>query len=354
MKRIVSILGGMLLVAVLGEAALRFFPVITSMEYRATTPDDPIVRGKADSEYVFSKGWNFRLAHRGHLNNFGYPADRNYETGQRNIVVIGDSYIEGLMVAPEERLQSRLEAMLAPGTRVYGLGRSGQELPQYLGVAQWAGRVFEPDAIVINLIAGDLDNAQVRTPGDYYFALGEGGNTCELGHTERFPKPQWTELARDSALINYLLYNLRFSEAVATAKKSLFGAVAAPAKTEAEIDGRRRAVAACFLERIGSVGLPKERLIFILDGYTPAIYDPRTKAPLRDIDVFADAAEREGYPVIRLQPILLRDHAASKGRYDFRPVDAHWNGRTHQLAAEAVHALLQPLLSSSPQAADAH
>jgi hypothetical protein len=357
MNRIVLILVGVLLVAVAGEIVLRFCPVITSMEYRATTPDDPIMRGKPGLDYVYSKGWNFRLAHRGHLNNFGYPALRDYQPGERNIVVVGDSFIEGLMLLPEERLQSYLEGMLQGRARVYGLSRSGSELPQYLGVAHWASRLFKPEAIVFNLTTGDVDDAQVRTPGDYYFALASGNASCDFAHTDNESKPKWTTTVRASALVNYLLYNLRFLDVISSTMSYLRSGPAQPAEVgpDGVVELARRRVAECFLQRVGGLtGLPRERLIFVLSPYMPAVYDPKVETPRRDVDVFADLAESQGYSVVRLQAALQRDYAVSHGRYDFMPVDAHWNGRTHRFAAEAVYDKLQslPSLSASGQATE--
>lgn len=337
MKRIALVILGSLAAVAGLEGVLRCMPVATSMAYQPTSADAPIMRGKPNYDYVYSKGWNFRAAHRGHLNNFGYPADTDYDPGKRNVLVIGDSFIEGLMLDPSARLQSQLEGLLDHSASVYGLGRSGSELSQYLGVARWAAGIFKPEAIVFNLVAEDVASSLNRRPGDHHFDVRDGA--CRLERTERAAQPAVIAYARQSMVYEYFFNNLKLLDSINRFRRAAL-AGSANSGGGGEVVDLTPAASRCFLQLVGDMtGLPKDRLVFVINGDTPSVYSGKP-VKRRDIDDFADLAEAAGYPVIRMQEVFQRDYAVAHSRFDFRPIDAHWNERAHRLAAEAVAARL--------------
>lgn len=331
MKRIALVILGCLATVAGMEIVLRGLPVATGMAYEPTSADSPVMRGKPNYDYVYSKGWNFRMVQHGRLNNFGYPAETDYTPGARSVLVIGDSYIEGLMLPPSARLQSQLEGLLGQSVPIYGLGRSGSELSQYLGVAHWGSTVFKPEAIVFNLVEHDVDNSLKKKIGDYNFDLRDGA--CRLDRSDRVAPAAIVQQASKSMVGGYFRRNLKLVEGIKSTVSALSPSV--PVVASAEVD-RSAEISQCFFRLVGDMtGLPKERLIFVIDGDSPAIYSGKP-SKRRDIDSFADLAEAAGYPVIRMQAVFQRDYASARASYDFRPIDAHWNGHAHRLAAQAV------------------
>jgi hypothetical protein len=347
MRDCLRILLGAAAVLLLVELVLRVLPVSTGLSYQASSPMDPIIRGKPNLDYTYSSGWNLRMVQHGRLNNYGFPADENYDPNAPNIIVVGDSYVESLMLKPADRMQDRLEQQLRHQVRVYGIGRSGSDLAQKLGAAQWAFSVFHPQLVIINLNDTDVAASLINTPGDFYVSL--HGSHCELLRSERPAEPQIEHLLRASHLFHYLTANLRIT---VTLGHMFGGGNAALRKLYAPENARlREAVATCVTHLLPKlVPLPPARVMFVIGSDLDDIYAGR---PARELDVepVARAVELAGYQVIRTDPIFRQDYLAHRMPLSFRPVDDHWNARAQALVARAVAARVQPLLGNAVQAA---
>jgi hypothetical protein len=66
--------------------------------------------------------------------------DQNYDpsTDTPLMAVIGDSYVEALMVPYEQTIQGRLSQRVPSHNRVYSFAASGAALSQYLAYAMYA------------------------------------------------------------------------------------------------------------------------------------------------------------------------------------------------------------------------
>ena len=97
-----------------------------------------------------SKGWNFSIVNRVHINNAGFVNDRDYEAGETTplLAVIGDSYVHAPMVSYPDTLHGRLSAAIEGRGRVYSFAASGAPLSQYLVWARHASDIYRPDAMV--------------------------------------------------------------------------------------------------------------------------------------------------------------------------------------------------------------
>jgi hypothetical protein len=83
------------------------------------------------------------------------------------------------------------------------------------------------------------------------------------------------------------------------------------------------------------VGLPPDRVLFILDGFRHATdLQPGSYFDLMR-RAFMETAAAHGYEVIDLDTRFIPRHAATRERFDFFD-DNHWNGLGHGVAAEAV------------------
>ena len=106
-------------VAVL-EIALRFLPVYSGTRALPVSATAPVFRFTPSRTITYSSGWNFRNANTVSANNAGFMSLLDYrrEESRPVLALIGDSYIEGLVVPQTETLGRRLHAMLARGRRV--------------------------------------------------------------------------------------------------------------------------------------------------------------------------------------------------------------------------------------------
>ena len=97
---------GFLAPILLMEFFLRFLPVSTGMGGQAVNSSTPVAGFEPLRDFTYSKGWNFALVNRGHINNYGFVNDQDYDPTQSTplLAVVGDSYVEAA------GWQSRLEA----------------------------------------------------------------------------------------------------------------------------------------------------------------------------------------------------------------------------------------------------
>jgi hypothetical protein len=334
------------------EVVLRFLPVATGLRSMPVNAANPVLHFSPNRPFVYSLGWNFHTVVRGRVNNAGYVNDQDYvREGPPLIAVVGDSFIEAQMVPYAETLQGRLAAALSGRFRVYSFAASGVPLSQYLIFAGHAVREFGARAVVINVVGNDFDEslaAHKLGPGFWLYAPDATG-TLRLRLTEHNPGGLIT-LARHSALLRYVIINLRFQEAVGQLR--VLGALivggpanAAPryaGNTDASVDEKRvknslDALDAFFRDVPEHIGLPSDRVLFTLDGFRSAAAAQAGAGTYFDLmrRAFMEKAAARGYEVIDLDTRFIPRHARTGESFEFFD-DNHWNGLGHGVAADAV------------------
>ena len=353
--RAAALAAGILAVPVCGELALRLLPV---SEGRHTLPVDaqrPILRLEPNREFTWSRGWNFSIVNTVRVNNAGFVSDADYDPDAAGplLAIVGDSYVEALMVPFRRTCAGRLATMLEPAARAYAFGRSGAPLSQYLAWARYAHRAFRPDGLVVIVIENDYDQSLIEyraRPGHHLFAE-RGDGRLTLQRVDFTPSPAYS-LARRSALARYLVHNFqvrwRVEASVARIRSWILPSIPprfsyrSPAgEAAARVSASKRAVDA-FLDLLpGYSGLDPERIVFVVDGIRPELYDAERRGEVRGsfVDVmrryFLAAAGRKGYEAIDLQPRLMARWREHGQRFEW-PQDRHWNARGHELCFEAV------------------
>ena len=116
------------------------------------TAENPVFHFTPERHAIFSRGWNFDMVNHRRVNNAGWINDQYYRKDDPAplLAIIGDSYIEALMVPYAQTLYGRLAEKLAGRLRVYSFGASGAPLSQYLIWASHAVREYGARAVVIN------------------------------------------------------------------------------------------------------------------------------------------------------------------------------------------------------------
>jgi hypothetical protein len=186
--------------------------------------------------------------------------------------------------------------------------------------------------------------------GFHYFREEEGGALLE--RVDRVEG--WARRALlSSSLVRYLVFHLNAGNAVHrlrqrfTAKEGE-GKLDYVGNVEAEVSPQREAAglraADLFLENLADyAGLPPERIMLVVDGLRPALYDAATLAVGeksywgRVRQHFLAGARARGFAVIDMQPPFL-DHFARRGEHFEFARDGHWNALGHRLVAEQVAA----------------
>ena len=352
--RAAALLAGVLAPLVCAELALRLLPVYGGTHTLPVDEQRPIARLQPNREFTWSRGWNFSVVNTVRVNNAGFVSDVDYEPDAPGplLAVIGDSYVEAAMVPFRRTCAGRLATMLEPEARVYAFGLSGAPLSQYLVWARHARDAFRPEGLIVLVVANDYDQSLIEYrawPGYHHFAERDDGRLA-LVRLDFSPSFAY-RMARRSALARYLVFNFEVrwrAETSASRIRSWIegtparqGSSHRPPADPARLAASKRAVDA-FLDLLPEYsGLDPERIVLVVDGIRPELYDDERLAEARGSFeavirryLLADAG-RKGYETIDLEPRFIAHYREHRQRFEW-PQDGHWNALGHERCFEAV------------------
>jgi hypothetical protein len=330
------------------EVAFRFLPVSYPPHLLPVSAQDPVTRFQPNVDYQYSSGADFDIRTHKRSNNFGYNHIADYRPQERTplLMVIGDSFVEAQAVDAGKSAAEILHAGVQGRGRVYSIGVSGAQLPQYLAFAQYAQHTFRPDAMAFVIIGNDFDESLLKyksEPRFHYFD--EKGGEVRLRRIDYELSPT-KKILRHSAFLRYLMFNLVLEHRIQAllspaAQGPGFREAESPAALEQRVRDSERAVD-YFLDRLPAMsGLDSRSILFVLDAVRPAIY---SEAALRQAETgyharmrryFAAQAAARGYAVIDLQPVFIARHREDGSKFEF-PTDSHWNERGNRVVAEEI------------------
>lgn len=325
------------------EGVFQLLPVSNLPPLQPVNAQTPLLRYEPNTDYRYSRDWNFSITTHRRTNNFGFTHAGDFRPDEATplMMVIGDSFVEANVVAPGEAVAEVLAAAVAGTGRVYGMGVSGAPLSEYLVFAQHARAVFHPQAMTFLIIANDFDESLLKyksEPRFHYFA--EDGSLTRVDYQLSTAK----RLLRHSATLRYVMLNLDAAHRLHALQESWRGGPAYAEGTEPEerIVDSHRAVDH-FLDQLpASSGLGPQSILFVLDAPRPQIY---SAAALAKIDnglharlrrYFSAEAAARGYPVIDMQPLFIGRHRLDGSRFEAGPRDSHWNALGHRVVAEQI------------------
>lgn len=333
------------------EMMLRLLPVAEWLRSQSVTNDDPYLRYVPNQDRLWSVGWNFQIINRVHVNRQGFVNQQDYDPAARSplLAVVGDSYVEALVIPYDDTLHGRLAKAVGARGRVYSFGIAGATLSQYLAYAEHARNVYHPEGMAIVVVDNDFDESLLEyksAPGFHYLKRREDGS-LELTLVPYHSDSSWLKsAARESALFRYL-YPLGLHALIARIKGrgpavEYAGRGRAPAQAHAERVERSRQAVDFFLNELPRYsGLPEARIALLVDGMRPELYDGG-KLSAADASFFAamrrhfiDQARRRGYVTVDMQERFIARHACDGARFEW-VIDGHWNSAAHEEAMLAV------------------
>lgn len=109
------------------EIVLRFLPVASGLGAQPVDAKNPALHFTPDRDATFSRGWNFEMVNRRRVNNTGWVNDQDYQKEDMKplLAVVGDSYIEALMLPYDKTMYGRLARQMDGRLRVYSFSASG-------------------------------------------------------------------------------------------------------------------------------------------------------------------------------------------------------------------------------------
>lgn len=334
------------------EAALIPFPVADSRYDIAADEDGPPWRWRPMQEFTWSRGWNFKVVNRVRVNNYGFVSDYDYDAGAAAplVAVIGDSFVEAVMVPHGQTCAGRLAAHAAPRLRIYAFAMSGAPLSEYLATAQYVRDEFSPSGMVFVVVANDFHESWRK----YSWGLPlshfeEVGGEPVLARVPHPGEGWWRRTAKRSRLVRYLHDNagLGMAHRIWEARRTRPEVVMptdwdCPARECSAMLADSRSAVDRFFELLPEMSsLPPNKIAFVVDGPRSALYSEGGLERIRDghqvlaRQYFMAAAEARGYEVLDLLPAFADDWKRNRVRFDW-PDDDHWNARGHAVCFEAV------------------
>lgn len=343
---------GILFFIVIIELILKLLPVDTNLRMQEADKQH-FMLGEPNKDYIYSFGWLFKNAHHGITNNIGVPNSKNWGTHKPTILVVGDSYIESLMINYDDSLQGQLEKKLA-GYQLLSLAHSGANAADYLQMASFARAQLDLKRLVMTIASNDfLDSSpsiEHTELGHNWFNYDDG--LISLGFKNYSPSSSKLKaLGRQFSLAYYLQRNLKFNPLTGIknelSKTGKATAERSSDKMKSIGESELKSVIDYFLRELPlRSGVPLSSTVFVIDCDRNSLYRKwllpslSVSNPDHILDIFAHNAKEYGAVVVDMCPAMEAYVKEAKQRLDFSPEDSHWNPKGHELVANAVAAEL--------------
>jgi hypothetical protein len=341
-RRWAGALGSICLLLLILEFVLRLLPIISGAGRADPGTPAESARLKPNPDYTWSLGWDLRHVVHGKINSDGFVAPYEYLPGRPAIALFGDSYAEAIMLDHEESIAGRLNHLLGARALTFNFGISGAALPHYLGLArELRSRHAFSSAVLVVSPFDYLDGFRPQS-GMYSWSESDPAALITLTPADR---PRWhMRAARDSAVVRYVRYHLKFS------RNTLFPdrrrGYCVPGQLAYEDRDRLTRYVRALPD---ALGLPPARVVIVFAGSTDQIYRSMTgktassACPSRDslaLDELSSLARAAGMQVLHAQRVLEEHYRRHRRQLDLKPVDGHWNSMATALIAERIAALL--------------
>lgn len=336
-----SILCGAAAAVIALEVLFRVLPVSTSTQ-TGYYFDPLILTYPAGHRFTIATGWDLQNAHRHRANNFGFLAEHDFVRDPTAVALIGDSFVEENMLAPEARLAAQFESRL-DGRKVYSLGSPGTALLDYAERMHFASERFDSREFVLVLEPGDI--AQSICGSGNIHARCLDARTLQP-RIEKQPVPGLLKkLMRESALAQYLFSQLKLDPAGWVRKmRAALAPAGAPAPPRQDRRNTSDQAAARVIEEFLTLirPLPVANLTFVLLGDEKAGTQPD---PARER--LEEAARANGARVVDAGA-LVHGYQQRTGLSPYvSPRDHHLN----RLALGLIAAELAPALPAKTRSA---
>ena len=320
------------------ELILRMLPCSTAT-YMGYYIDPVILTYRPAHEFTSSFGWSMEHPQRNRANNFGFLTARDFQRDPGAVALIGDSYVDESFMPEPDRLATRLESHLR-GPAVFALGSPGSSLLDYAERVRFANEKFGLTHFVI-----------VIQPADVLESLCGSGNsqgpcvdamTREVRIERAATRSSWTtEIARQSALVQYLVTQLRVDPTLLLQRWKTGKPVAVSPGPMLESPGYAATsgvIQSEFFARLRRVPDAVFVMVFDYERIAPGVGNAVTDG---DRAMLIAKARQFGAKVVDLEPVFRRHTSVSRLSLSVSPRDTHWNKLAIDLVAGAVAQVLR-------------
>lgn len=334
MKRALHLLLGALAMLAGVELLLRALPVSTATQTGYHIHPN-ILTNPPHHRWTMSTGWDLRDVQHMRANNYGFPAEHDFQPGSNAIGLVGDSYVVASMLPVSDRPAAQLERTLGGRRLVYAMGGPGSSLLDYAERIRWAYETLGLRDFVVLMEPIDASQALCDSQNVHARCLDPERLTPVLQHRPRSGRVK--ELLRESALAQYLVSQLKFTASrLANPDFWRSGAPAehAPKSTptspveageRAPLSARQQAVIDAAVNEFlrATASLPRLRLVFAIDMNRRNLEDG-VQRPDEGYHV-ERRLQAAGYTVVRGEAAYREHQRLSALRLDMGPHDGHLN-----------------------------
>ena len=350
----------LLVMLVILELVFRFAIPASNPPHAYYDPDEQIFRydlnASPSGRYTF--GYLAQGQGRWRINNMGWNSEIDYFTGARNkplVAIIGDSMVAALQVDVQESMASRLRQQVGDEFDVYSFGTPGAPFIQYLHMARYVNKTFDPDILVFTVHNNDFE----QTLCDRWSPVGmvcleDGGSQIREAEISPYYPSRLRRWARKSSIVRYLSLNLLlvqhipggggFDPVKDFAAQGLGPSVALKNRIENATD--------YILNKVADEN-PGRTVIFLLDAPRRYIYTGILDAPV-EYDLWTHGllqglSEKYGFRFVDLTEPFVEAYADSPVKFDSKYDRIHWNERGNAVAAEALLPVLKEVIGTGQQ-----
>ncbi len=296
---------------------------------------------KSSEEGTYSVGLNTSIKGKWRINKQGWNSliDYTEQTKKKRIAIIGDSFVEGFHVNVEDQFPSLLRKRLKDTVDIISFGRAGAPLSQYLHMARYVSKKYDPDVLIFNVVFNDFHQSltELSPYCKHFLRLSVRDSIVKESAILPYPSTKTSSVWKKSALVRYLYYNAKLglvSRTRTTEKKERQGGEKIKQAIFSHLPQIK--IATEYVVTTLKREMPNTRLVFVIDAPRPCIYQKGESCEETiQFNFLIEACEDQNIEYINLEKTMRKRFENNGKKFEF-PIDQHWNTYGHQVVAESL------------------
>jgi lysophospholipase L1-like esterase len=268
---------------------------------------------------------------------------------ERNVLVLGDSYTQAMQVSDEAAFPQQLNNLLGQSVRVINAGREGASPADYVALADYNKKTFNPDVVIVQLNEADFTRDLLSDKQTFYYKKTTRGYALEENKSMVSSNELASRFATLQGVLNFSVVRVALERVTALRNNQPHGttevAQTTSQQTVQQTDGSLERFVVQELKRV--YGQPILLYIPEIDYFSPDYAKPHATE-----QQLANAAKEAGVTFISLLPdyvaLYRTQHETAHGFTNTQPGTGHINSLGHEVAAERLAEVLTLQTASLP------
>ena len=347
MKNFFIVIGSIFFSLFLLELLFRVLPTNQGTKIQQISEDNNIRYYLQNRDFLWSRGWNFKIKTKKKSNNYGFFNDSNYvkNSKTKKIIVIGDSYVAASQIANNDTFFQKIEKEKNYKNKIYSLATDGSAFPDYLQYFNFSLSEFNPEKIIFVIVNNDFDESicEYRDIVNHYYFCIKNKKITVKKKVDQLEDFIIRKFGANSSIVHYIFYNLNIN----LFKLLNLLKISEEIKIKKEVDLNKIKLGTdFFLKQIYENSLIKpENILFITDARRSKIYNQqifnssyfkkKEEIFYEFVDYFILSAKKYNFKVIDLHNIFKKDYLINNNKFEYE-IDMHWNEYAHDLISKEI------------------